>query len=62
MDRHGEGGFAAAGLGVVDFPHFIARLKAAGFDGPLITHGLTEAEAPGVGAFLRTVLEESDRA
>ncbi|OBQ69614.1 sugar phosphate isomerase/epimerase (plasmid) [Mesorhizobium loti] len=59
-DRHADGSFAAAGQGVVDFPHFIGRLKAAGFDGPLITHGLTEAEAPGVGAFLRRVLEESD--
>ncbi|ESX10276.1 sugar phosphate isomerase/epimerase [Mesorhizobium sp. M0179] len=59
-DRHADGSFAAAGKGVVDFPHFIGRLKAAGFDGPLITHGLTEAEAPGVGAFLRTVLEASD--
>jgi sugar phosphate isomerase/epimerase len=59
-DRHADGNFAAAGQGVVDFPHFIGRLKAAGFDGPLITHGLTEAEAPGVGAFLRSVLEASD--
>ncbi|TRC95810.1 sugar phosphate isomerase/epimerase [Mesorhizobium sp. WSM4303] len=61
-DRYADGSFAAAGQGVVDFPHFIGRLRAAGFDGPLITHGLTEAEAPGVGAFLRSVLEESDRA
>jgi sugar phosphate isomerase/epimerase len=61
-DRNADGSFAAAGQGVVDFPHFIGRLKAAGFDGPLITHGLTEAEAPGVGAFLRGVLEESRKA
>jgi len=61
-DRNADGSFAAAGQGVVDFPHFIGRLQAAGFDGPLITHGLTEAEAPGVGAFLRGVLEESERA
>ncbi|MBA1139855.1 sugar phosphate isomerase/epimerase family protein [Mesorhizobium neociceri] len=59
-DRNADGSFAAAGQGVVDFPHFIGRLKAAGFDGPLITHGLTEVEAPGVGAFLRSVLEASD--
>jgi sugar phosphate isomerase/epimerase len=59
-DRHADGSFAAAGQGVVDFPHFIGRLKAAGFDGPLITHGLTEGEAIDVGAFLRTVLEASD--
>lgn len=61
-DRHADGSFAAAGQGVVDFPHFICRLQAAGFDGPLITHGLMEAEAPGVGAFLRSALEESGRA
>ncbi|MGX9142390.1 sugar phosphate isomerase/epimerase family protein [Mesorhizobium sp. 128a] len=61
-DRHADGSFAAAGMGVVDFPHFIGRLKAAGFGGSLITHGLTEAEAPDVRAFLRSVLEASDRA
>jgi sugar phosphate isomerase/epimerase len=61
-DRHADGSFTVAGQGVVDFPHFIGRLKAAGFDGPLITHGLTEAESPGVGAFLRGVLEESGKA
>lgn len=61
-DRHADGSFAAAGQGVVDFPHFISRLRAAGFDGPLITHGLTEAEAPDVSAFLRGVLEESGKA
>jgi sugar phosphate isomerase/epimerase len=61
-DRNPDGSFAAAGQGVVDFPHFIGRLKAAGFDGPMITHGLTEAEALGVGAFLRGVLQESGNA
>jgi sugar phosphate isomerase/epimerase len=51
-DRNATGGFATAGQGVVDFPHFIARLRAAGFDGDLVTHGLTAEEAPGVAAFL----------
>lgn len=51
-DRDAGGGFATAGTGVVDFPHFIARLRAAGFDGDLVTHGLTAAEAPAVAAFL----------
>jgi sugar phosphate isomerase/epimerase len=51
-DRDLKGGFATAGQGVVDFPHFIARLRAAGFDGDLVTHGLTADEAPGVAAFL----------
>lgn len=55
-DRHGDGGFATAGQGVVDFPDFVARLKAVGFDGPLVTHGLSADEAPGVAVFLRGLL------
>ena len=52
-DRDAAGAFVTAGTGVVDFPDFIARLRGAGFDGPVVTHGLTAAEAPGVAAFLR---------
>lgn len=51
-DRDPSGGFVAAGQGVVDFPHFLNRLRAAGFDGDLVTHGLTAAEAPSVAALL----------
>lgn len=51
-DRDPSGGFATAGKGVVDFPHFLARLRAVGFDGDLVTHGLSAEEAPGVAAFL----------
>ena len=51
-DRDPQGGFATAGQGVVDFPHFLSCLRAAGFDGDLVTHGLSQAEAPGVAAFL----------
>jgi sugar phosphate isomerase/epimerase len=54
-DRHADGRFATAGQGVVDFPDFVARLRATGFDGALVTHGLTAAEAPGVARFLRTL-------
>lgn len=52
-DRFADGRFATAGQGIVDFPDFIARLKAAGFDGPLVTHGLSAEEAPGVARFLK---------
>jgi sugar phosphate isomerase/epimerase len=52
-DRFGDGRFATTGQGIVDFPDFVARLKASGFDGPLVTHGLSADEAPGVAAFLR---------
>ncbi|HEX4764942.1 MAG TPA: sugar phosphate isomerase/epimerase family protein [Lichenihabitans sp.] len=52
-DRHADGRFAAAGTGIVDFPDFVARLAAGGFDGALVTHGLSPGEAPGVAVFLR---------
>jgi sugar phosphate isomerase/epimerase len=55
-DRNVEGHFVAAGSGVIDFAHFVSCLRAAGFDGPLVTHGLSEAEAPGVATFLRKVI------
>lgn len=55
-DRHGDGRFATAGQGIVDFPDFTARLKTVGFDGALVTHGLSADEAPGVAAFLRGLL------
>ena len=53
-DRHADGRFATAGQGVLDYPHYLAQLKAVGFDGPLITHGLAAAEAAGVARFLRS--------
>ncbi|MBB5575837.1 MULTISPECIES: sugar phosphate isomerase/epimerase family protein [Rhizobium] len=55
-DRYADGRFATAGQGIVDFPDFIARLKAVGFDGPLVTHGLSAAEAPHVAAFLKELI------
>ena len=58
-DRHADGRFATAGTGVLDYPHYLACLKRAGFDGPLITHGLSAQEAPGVAVFLQRVLAES---
>ncbi len=55
-DRDANGNFVAAGTGVIDFHHFVGVLKNAGFDGPLITHGLSEAEAPSVAAFLQGIV------
>jgi len=57
-DRDASGRVAAAGRGVIDFGHFLATLRRAGFDGPLVTHGLAESEAPEVGSRLRTLLEK----
>jgi sugar phosphate isomerase/epimerase len=58
-DRGAGGSVVAAGNGVVDFHHFIGRLHSAGFDGPIITHGLCSADAPAVSKFLRRVLAET---
>ncbi|MBL0371464.1 sugar phosphate isomerase/epimerase [Rhizobium sp. KVB221] len=51
-DRDAAGQFVTAGQGIVDFPDLISRLKQAGFDGPVVTHGLEEHEAPEVARFL----------
>lgn len=51
-DRDAHGGFVAAGRGVVDFAALAARLRSAGFDGDLITHGLAADQAPEVARFL----------
>jgi sugar phosphate isomerase/epimerase len=55
-DRAPDGDFATAGKGCLDFPHYLSCLRAIGFDGPLITHGLAAEEAPGVARHLRAVL------
>ena len=51
-DRDATGAVVPAGQGVVDWDHYVAALRQAGFDGPLVTHGLTAAEAPAVARFL----------
>jgi sugar phosphate isomerase/epimerase len=55
-DRHADGRFATAGQGIVDFADFIERLHKSGFDGPLVTHGLTADEAPAVARFLKRLM------
>ncbi|MBL8575649.1 MAG: sugar phosphate isomerase/epimerase [Mesorhizobium sp.] len=55
-DRNADGSFATAGKGVVDFRHYIGRLRSAGFDGDLVAHGLDSGEASGVAKFLRDLL------
>ncbi len=58
-DRAPDGAFVAAGQGVLDYPHYLGCLAAIGFRGPLVTHGLDGAEAPGVARFLRARLAEA---
>lgn len=55
-DRLADGSFVTAGKGVLDYPHYIACLRATGFSGDLVTHGLSAAEAPVVARFLSDLL------
>lgn len=43
-DRDVDGNFVAAGQGMLDYAHYIQRLKTISFAGSLILHGLSEAE------------------
>jgi sugar phosphate isomerase/epimerase len=55
-DRDGTGAFVAAGMGVLDYQHFLMELNDIGFTGPLVTHGLSASEAPAVAKFLTHTL------
>ncbi|MCB1497622.1 MAG: sugar phosphate isomerase/epimerase [Bauldia sp.] len=59
-DRAADGSFSVAGQGVLDYAHYLAELRRAGFDGALIAHGLDAGEAPGVAAFLRDLIATPD--
>ena len=56
-DRAADNSFATVGQGAVDFGHYIGCLRGAGFDGPLVTHGLEASEAASVADFLRRTLD-----
>jgi sugar phosphate isomerase/epimerase len=56
-DRSLDGSFATAGKGVLDYGHYLRRLSSIGFEGSLITHGLSAAEAEGVATFLSSKLK-----
>ncbi|UWU31347.1 sugar phosphate isomerase/epimerase (plasmid) [Rhizobium sp. WSM1274] len=56
-DRNPDGSFATAGKGVLDYGHYLGRLKAIGFEGSLVTHGLSASEAAGAAAFLKSSLD-----
>src|SRR5262245_11428869 len=54
LDRDGEAGHLAVGRGLLDYDRYVARLRGIDFAGTVVMHGLTEAEAPGCVAFLRS--------
>ena len=56
LDHDGDAGHLAAGTGLLDYPLYLSLLQQAGFTGPLILHGLSEAQASHAIAFVRHTL------
>src|SRR5215217_2020108 len=55
-DVRRSGEVVAAGKGYLDYDLYLRHLSEAGYDGPLVLHGLTEEEVAGSLAFLREKL------
>jgi sugar phosphate isomerase/epimerase len=55
-DIDSNGVVVPAGKGAVDLPAFVSRMRDVGYDGPLVGHNFTEAEAPGVAAYLCAIV------
>lgn len=53
LDHDGDAGHKAAGQGKLDYSRYLSLLHAYGFKGPLLLHGLSEAQVPSCIAFLR---------
>ena len=60
-DRRADGSVCPAGQGVVEFLPFLDRLQRAGYNGPLVVHGIEEAEVPVAVSYLRSTLETLSR-
>jgi sugar phosphate isomerase/epimerase/pimeloyl-ACP methyl ester carboxylesterase len=50
----------AAGQGTLDWPRLLRLFRTAGYEGPLILHGLAEEEVKPSAAFLRQALKNSE--
>ena len=55
-DRFSDGSIAPPGKGVIDWSYFLKSLAFGGFDGPLITHGITASQALETANFLKNEL------
>lgn len=56
-DRALDGSFATAGSGVLDYGFYLKHLRATGFDGCVVTHGLAAEEAGDVSRMLDRYLQ-----
>ena len=53
LNRDGDAGHLPAGHGKLDYDRCLSLFYACGYRGPLLLHGLSEAQVPGCVAFLR---------
>jgi hypothetical protein len=53
LDHDGDAGHLAAGKGKLDYDRYIWLLYKYGLSGPILLHGLSEAQTPGCVAFVR---------
>ncbi len=53
LDHDGDAGHLPAGHGLLEYGLYLRLLRESGYRGPLILHGLTEAQLQGCVAFLR---------
>ena len=60
-DVDAQGAVVPAGRGAIDLPAFVARIRSAGYAGPLVGHGFEEADAPAVAAYLRSLIGAAAR-
>jgi sugar phosphate isomerase/epimerase len=56
LDHDGDAGHMAAGEGTLDYTRYVTLLRTYGFKGPLLLHGLSEAQVPDCVSFLRAKL------
>lgn len=56
LSHDGDAGHEAAGHGKLDYDRYLSLLHAYGFRGPILLHGLSEAQISGCLAFLRDKL------
>jgi sugar phosphate isomerase/epimerase len=56
LDHDGDAGHLPAGKGKLDYDRYVSLLHSCGFQGPILLHGLSEAQVPGCVAFLREKL------
>jgi len=58
LSRDGDAGHEPAGHGKLDYGRYLSLLHACGFKGPLLLHGLSEAQVPVCVAFLHKKLAQ----